>query len=155
MIWRIVVVLALISAVWCPSAQAEDRVIHLGPLGQLKANPHGQLAASLGASSSFDLGVEVHTSAWINFIGATGGGLGGGTIHHLSRQFLLGWEFSAEYEKKQTHEVWFLGAGPVFEACATKQVHLFLKAPVGWERIHHHDQFSWSVVVGISVFLLH
>ncbi len=160
--WRVILMGVFLGSLFCCPVQASESGVesgvNLGPVAQIKVNPHAELTDSLGATGTFHLGggaVEMHTSVWVNVIGPIGGGIGGGTIHHLNHYFLLGWEISAEYEKEEVEEVWFVGAGPVFEACATEEVHLFLKVPVGWEHTHHRDHLVWSVVAGVSIFLFH
>lgn len=156
---RSVILLSVLGGfLFCCQVQAAepdmDSGMHLGPVGQIKATSHGKFTDSLGIAGAFHLGdgAEMHTSAWINVVGSLGGGIGGGTVHHLNNHFLLGWEISAEYERE---EGWFVGVGPVLEACATKEVYLFLKVPVGWNHTHHRDHLGWFVVAGVNVFLFH
>lgn len=162
MSWRVIVMGVFWGSLSCCPVQASESGmesgVNLGPIAQIKVSSRAELTDSLGATGTFHLGagaVEMHTLVWVNVIGPIGGGIGGGTIHHLNRHFLFGWEISAEYEKEEVEEVWFVGASPIFEACLTKEVHLFLKVPVGWEHARHRDDLSWSVVAGVSVFLFH
>lgn len=153
--WRILLAL-LCASLYCQEVKAADSGASVGILGQAKANTHS-VVSSVGAFSMFQLGgesSEIHASAWMN-LGGLGGGAGGGTIHHLKSVLFLGWELSAEYEAEETEEMWFLGAGPLFEVAATDRVHTFFKVPMGWEHSRHHDRFGWSAIAGLSLALWH
>lgn len=155
------ILLALLCAtLFCQEVRAEQpHQISVGMLGQAKASTRSPVP-SVGAWSMFQLGgeySEIHASAWMNVGETPGGGVGGGTIHHLKSSLFLGWELSAEYEAEEEEEIWFLGVGPLFEAAASERLHIFLKLPLGWEHSQHHDRhhdrFGWAVVAGLSVTL--
>lgn len=154
--WRILLAL-LCATLYCQEVKAEHGGVSAGVLGQAKTNTHS-VVPSVGAFSMFQLGggesSEIHASAWINVVGL-GGGAGGGTIHHLKSFMFVGWEMSAEYEAEENEELWFLGAGPLFEAAAGDRLHFFVKLPVGWEHSHHHDRLGWSAIGGVSLAIVH